>query len=256
MKKWNPLPLLLAVSIVSLLMAAAPRPADATPPLELAPRVTLRAMVSDAYIRPNQSTNGTGTSLVAGDAGTFTGYKILLRFNMATAPQAGTYQKARLVLVTAPGGVSGYDYSSLYVSGTNWNNNSSYATADDQITGTSAGSATGIEQSNKAVYELTNYGGSYAITLNNTEATDELTVYSSDNSSEGNRPKLEYYYSAKPGDANLDGHFNSTDQVLVFQAGKYETGQPATWAEGDWNEDGVFNSSDFVYANQNNTYEG
>ena len=48
------------------------------------------------------------------------------------------------------------------------------------------------------------------------------------------------------GDANLDLEFNSGDMVQVFAAGKYETGQGATWAEGDWNGDGVFDSSDMV----------
>ena len=50
------------------------------------------------------------------------------------------------------------------------------------------------------------------------------------------------------GDSNLDGEFNSSDFVNVFTAGKFETGDPATWAEGDWNGDGVFGSGDFVAA--------
>ena len=50
------------------------------------------------------------------------------------------------------------------------------------------------------------------------------------------------------GDANLDGEFNSSDLVKVFQAGLYETGLPAGWMEGDWNCDGVFDSGDLVKA--------
>ena len=50
------------------------------------------------------------------------------------------------------------------------------------------------------------------------------------------------------GDSNLDGEFNSSDFVVVFGIGKFETNQPATWAEGDWNGDGVFGSGDFVAA--------
>ena len=46
------------------------------------------------------------------------------------------------------------------------------------------------------------------------------------------------------GDANLDGEFNSGDMVVVFTAGKYETGSPAVWEEGDWNADGTFRSDD------------
>ena len=57
------------------------------------------------------------------------------------------------------------------------------------------------------------------------------------------------------GDANLDGEFNSSDFVQVFQAGKYETEQMASWSEGDWNADQRFDSSDFVAAFQNGGYE-
>lgn len=57
------------------------------------------------------------------------------------------------------------------------------------------------------------------------------------------------------GDANLDGEFSSLDFVVVFQAGKFETGQNAGWSEGDWNGDGVFSSGDFVRAFQDGGYE-
>jgi hypothetical protein len=57
------------------------------------------------------------------------------------------------------------------------------------------------------------------------------------------------------GDADLNGEFNSTDFVSVFQAGKFETNNPASWSEGDWNGDGIFSSSDFVKAFQDGGYE-
>jgi len=58
------------------------------------------------------------------------------------------------------------------------------------------------------------------------------------------------------GDANLDRVFNSTDLVLVFQTGKYETGVAgALWQEGDWNADGLFGSSDLVLAFQDGGYQ-
>jgi hypothetical protein len=57
------------------------------------------------------------------------------------------------------------------------------------------------------------------------------------------------------GDADLNGEFNSGDFVRVFQAGKFETGQGATWDQGDWNGDKVFNSSDFVTAFQDGGFE-
>ena len=42
----------------------------------------------------------------------------------------------------------------------------------------------------------------------------------------------------------------------VLQAGKYLTGQAATWSEGDWNEDGGFDSRDIVTALAGGRYEG
>ena len=38
----------------------------------------------------------------------------------------------------------------------------------------------------------------------------------------------------QPGDADIDLDFDQLDLVLVQQAAKYLTGQPATWGEGDW----------------------
>lgn len=60
-----------------------------------------------------------------------------------------------------------------------------------------------------------------------------------------------------PGDANLDGVFDSTDLVLVFQSGKYEDGiaRNATWAEGDWDCDGEFTTADLVAAFQSGAYQ-
>ena len=59
------------------------------------------------------------------------------------------------------------------------------------------------------------------------------------------------------GDANLDGEFNSTDFVSVFQVGEYEdliVGNSG-WADGDWNGDTEFTSSDFAMAFQRGGYE-
>ena len=57
------------------------------------------------------------------------------------------------------------------------------------------------------------------------------------------------------GDADLDGEFNSSDFVQVFQAGTYETTESASWSEGDWNGDGIFTSDDFVTAFADGGYE-
>jgi hypothetical protein len=59
----------------------------------------------------------------------------------------------------------------------------------------------------------------------------------------------------RPGDANLDGRFDSFDIFIVIQAGLYETGQRATWREGDWDGDGEFDSTDLVHALKAGPYE-
>jgi hypothetical protein len=59
-----------------------------------------------------------------------------------------------------------------------------------------------------------------------------------------------------PGDANLDGVFDSRDLVLVFTFGQYEDSvlRNSGWATGDWNCDGEFNTSDLVAAFQAGGY--
>lgn len=56
------------------------------------------------------------------------------------------------------------------------------------------------------------------------------------------------------GDANYDNQFDRDDIVLVLQAGKYQTGQPATFRHGDWNGDGVFDSADLQLALHEGNY--
>ena len=48
------------------------------------------------------------------------------------------------------------------------------------------------------------------------------------------------------GDANNDGSVDTADIVQILAANKFETGQPATFAEGDFDFDGVFATSDIV----------
>lgn len=59
------------------------------------------------------------------------------------------------------------------------------------------------------------------------------------------------------GDANLDGEFNSSDFVRVFEKGEYEDDIPlnSRWEEGDWNGDADFTSTDFIVAFQDGGYE-
>jgi hypothetical protein len=58
------------------------------------------------------------------------------------------------------------------------------------------------------------------------------------------------------GDANLDGSFDSTDLVRVFQAGEYDDTRDrnSTWSTGDWTGDGEFDSSDLIVAFQTGAY--
>ncbi|MEZ6119803.1 MAG: hypothetical protein R3C28_24995 [Pirellulaceae bacterium] len=59
------------------------------------------------------------------------------------------------------------------------------------------------------------------------------------------------------GDANLDGQFDSSDLVRVFEYGQYEDAllRNSGWAAGDWNGDGEFTSTDLTYAFQSGQYE-
>jgi hypothetical protein len=59
------------------------------------------------------------------------------------------------------------------------------------------------------------------------------------------------------GDANWDGRFDSSDLVLVFQAGTYEDtiANNSSWSTGDWNCDGEFTSADLVFALQQGGWE-
>jgi hypothetical protein len=51
-----------------------------------------------------------------------------------------------------------------------------------------------------------------------------------------------------PGDANLNGVFDSSDLVQVFAVGLYEVRDAveAGWGSGDWNGDGLFSTADMV----------
>ena len=67
---------------------------------------------------------------------------------------------------------------------------------------------------------------------------------------------LENHLGTVPGDANLDGYFDSKDLVMVFVAAEFqdETEGNSGWSEGDWNADGDFTSADLVLAFQKGSY--
>lgn len=50
------------------------------------------------------------------------------------------------------------------------------------------------------------------------------------------------------GDSTKDGVFNQLDIVHVLAAGKYMSGQPATWSDGDWTGNGLFDQWDIIRA--------
>ena len=59
------------------------------------------------------------------------------------------------------------------------------------------------------------------------------------------------------GDSNLDGQFDSSDLVQVFQRSEFEDNvvRNSTWASGDWNGDREFSSSDLVFVFEKGSYE-
>ena len=61
-----------------------------------------------------------------------------------------------------------------------------------------------------------------------------------------------YEYLASHGynrfDVNLDGRFDSSDLVQLFQASKYEKDEPANWSEGDFDGNNRFDSNDIISA--------
>jgi hypothetical protein len=69
---------------------------------------------------------------------------------------------------------------------------------------------------------------------------------------------VEVLLGTRYGDANLNGIFDSSDLVLVFQASQYEdsTVGNSGWSTGDWNGDLEFGTSDLVLAFQKGAYQG
>jgi hypothetical protein len=80
-----------------------------------------------------------------------------------------------------------------------------------------------------------------------TEASQRTVVFGLDNVS------LRF---AAPGDANIDGIFDSEDLVHEFQVGEYEDtiAGNSRWSDGDWTNDNEFDSSDLVAAFQTGNY--
>jgi hypothetical protein len=91
-------------------------------------------------------------------------------------------------------------------------------------------------------------GGGYSLVVHDTLASynDKATWRPSPRV--GGTPGRSELLPPGPGDSDRDGTFDRTDLALALEAGRYLTGEPASWAEGDWNDDGIFDQADIVAA--------
>jgi hypothetical protein len=62
----------------------------------------------------------------------------------------------------------------------------------------------------------------------------------------------------RPGDANRDGVFDSSDLLQILSTAEFEDDVigNSTWEDGDWNGDGDFDSLDLILAFSSTTYQG
>lgn len=83
------------------------------------------------------------------------------------------------------------------------------------------------------------------ITFFNTSATSYLVELVADTAG-----TLALAVDVPAGDANLDGRFDSSDLIALFERGGFEDGieDNAGWEDGDWNGDGDFTTADLVLA--------
>lgn len=59
---------------------------------------------------------------------------------------------------------------------------------------------------------------------------------------------------AAPGDTDLSGQVNVFDLIAIDSAGKFGSGQPASWGQGDFNYDGVSNVFDLIGIDSSGAY--
>jgi hypothetical protein len=120
-----------------------------------------------------------------------------------------------------------------------------------------------VDAGTKRVYQ---YDGGMALTSGALSASTSFPLAAGNINPQGiadplvaaaDRVSITNNQSLQPaGDANRDGIFNSTDLMLVFEAGEYEddVAGNSTFEKGDWNDDGEFNSRDLVFAFQQGNY--
>ena len=94
------------------------------------------------------------------------------------------------------------------------------------------------------------YNGLVEVQLHPTTGDANIVFWESHPTQDGTVRILSPKSNRIPGDANLDGVFDSGDLIVVFQTAKYQVSHDsiATWSDGDWNGDGEFDSSDLITA--------
>ncbi len=128
--------------------------------------------------------------------------------------------------------------------------------ANDGSTGYELWSSDGTEQGTSLVADIApGPAGSYPYAM---ALVNGRLYFGADDQVHGREPWVivEDLAPSVFGDVSLDGIFNSTDLILVFQRGEYEDSADnnSTFDEGDWNGDGDFNSRDLMEAFQKGIY--
>ena len=148
-------------------------------------------------------------------------------------PRAGAVEEI-LILFTRQ--VSGFDLTDLSLSRT------TNSTVDVPLAAATLTTSDNVAWTLAGLNSLTGASGNYVLTLNAVGSG----IQDSAGTNLTTSPTEEWTNGA--GDANEDRKFDPVDLVVILQAGKYLTGQPALWREGDWNLDGQFNPLDIILA--------
>ena len=187
---------------------------------------------------------------------TLEGVTIGVGFDFATSPLQQLGPGQRIVIVEDLAAFTTRYGTSVPVAG-QWTGGLS--NSGERITLTASGKVVHQFSYQDTWYKETD-GEGYSLDCIN-PADDDLTLWGTSGAWQvsatlGGTPGTQTLPTMIPGDSNQDGAFNSSDLVLVFQAGEYEDneGGNSTFGEGDWNGDGDFTTADLVYAFQKASY--
>ena len=121
-----------------------------------------------------------------------------------------------------------------------------------------------LDIANNHLYWVDN--GTVKVQRSNLDGTDVVDILTAENSQMRKPWQIVLDLPLQAGDANQNLSYDQMDIVQVAQAGKYLTGQSATWGEGDWDAapgggvgnppagDGFFDQTDVVRALENGLY--